>query len=307
MRTIRPLVLLATVAVALTSIGCAGPVVPITHVLPAAVPLPKDVVALTAGQCAVKAGPAGDFAADLKAALTERLARPQAMGSPSAGAGVRASVDGAAVIEVDDTAGQREIRQWDSGAGAHKPRQVPFLVRKVVARVSFAVKRPGGGEPVVTVEVKRSYNSLADPRIRGEAGLERPDDPKRVPAVDTVARELLTECADAFVEMVQPMIVTAEVQMRGTVRKDGAAGLKAAEAKDYAKALAHFQAAAAAAPNDVNLMFNRAVAAEAAGRLAEARQQYEAAVKASKGKDAAAVESAQRVRRVISHRKQRVK
>ena len=176
-------------------------------------------------------------------------------------------------------------------------------MRTVKTRVSFAVQRPDAARPLVVIEVERTYGSLADPRVRGEAGLERPDDPKRVPPADTAIRELLTECADAFCGMVRPLVVTVEVRMRPTGQADGAAGLKAAKKADYGAALEHFKAATAAAPKDVSLLFDRAVAAEAAGDLADALKHYQAVAKATKDRDTVAVESALRVERVMRHQK----
>ena len=88
--------------------------------------------------------------------------------------------------------------------------------------------------------------------------------------------------------------------------KDSAAGFKAAKAGDYATALTHLRAAATANPTDINVTFNRAVAAEAAGQLDEALTAYTAVVAANK-KDEVAAACAQRVRRVIAHTRPRVK
>jgi len=301
MRTIRSLAVSAALAAILAAFGCAAPVVPIRHALPAAVPLPSDLVGLDAGSFRVKAGPAGDYGARLSQALAERLAKTPL--SPGAATGPRARVGGDVVIEVGDAAGHRSIRRRDAKTGQFEPVRAPSLVRTVTARVSFVVTRAGADEPLVTVEVERTYSSLADPRVRGAAGLDRADDPRRVPSPDTVIGELLDECAEAFGGMVRPLTVEAEVPMRPTGQADGAAGLRAAEKGDFALALRHFRAATAAAPKDVGLLLNRAVASEAAGDLPDALEHYQAVVKATKGKDAVAAEAALRVKRVMLHLK----
>jgi len=169
--------------------------------------------------------------------------------------------------------------------------------------VEFGVARPGAKDRLFTIETRRSYTSPEDPRVRGELGLDRPDDPARVPPADDILKELLAQCADEFFDMISPREVTADVPMRGTWNADGSAGLKAAEAGDFAAAVGHLEAAVAAEPKDVNLLFNLAAACEAAGNLEEALAHYKAVVERTQGQDAVAAEAAQRVERVLKRLK----
>jgi len=165
--------------------------------------------------------------------------------------------------------------------------------------VQFVVTRAVGGEHLVTVEVRRSYDSPADPRVRGPLGLERPDDPQRVPPAEQVLRELLTECVEAFCRMVAPVELVARVPLRPAASRQGAAALDAARVGDFQAAIGRLQAAVEAAPNDANLRFNLAVVCEAGGEFEAALSHYQAVVKQAEGRDPLADEGARRLRRVL--------
>jgi len=294
MRTITSWILLSAVAAALAS-GCGGPVVPIRHALPAAVPLPGGVQRLTPGAFSVTGVAPGSFSADLAKKLTEGLAADWPK------TGQAANVGGEIRVKVNDASGKRSIRRYSPKTKAFETVRVDSLVRTVDLRVDFAVSEPPG-KPIVVVEVRRNYNSLADPRVRGETALERPDDAARVPGVDVIVRELLADAAESFCGMIRPMSVSAKVKMRGVGGKDTAAGFDAIEAKEYATALRHLRAAATIAPKNMRAAFNRGAAAEAAGELSEGLKAYRAVVEADKN-DASAAECAERVRRVMLHLK----
>jgi len=208
-------------------------------------------------------------------------------------------VAGTVRIQVDDAAGVRPIRTWDIAGGQWRTHELPSLVRSVRVAVDYVVMASGRGG-AVTIEVKRSYDSLSDPRVRGETGLGRPDDPQRVAPVKAVVRDLLADCAASFREMVMPVDVTAEVPLRGTWDRGGKAGLDAAGQGDMKAAIYHFRAAAATDPDDSALVFDLAVVAEAAGQLDLARENYRRVVEMSGNRDRQAAEGLDRVERVIS-------
>ncbi|MBE3069616.1 MAG: tetratricopeptide repeat protein, partial [Planctomycetes bacterium] len=289
----RPCLAVALAAAAALAGGCAAPVLTMHHVLPAALPLPADVGLVRAKDFAVDPPSGTAVWAPAARGLDERLAALW----PEGGRGAVADVGGKVRIEVKDAPGSREVRRWDTKTRAWVAETVPTLVRTATVGVDFVATR--GDVRLLAVECRRTYHSAEDPRVRGDLGLERPDDPARVPAADQVVRELLDECVASFCEMIAPGEVTVHVPTRGTLNGDGAAGLKAAAGGDFQAAVRHLEAAVAASPNDVDLLFDLAVACEAAGRLDVALAHYRAVTERTGGKDRLAVDSAARTERVL--------
>ena len=291
--------LFVCVAASVLIAGCGGPVLTLRHTLPAAVPLPAGVEMVRVRKFAVHPADTGEVAALLTESLQKRLSRHWAIDGDARAQARAVDVGGTIALETKDVKGTRTVRRWDGESREWLPRQVPTLVRSATATVEFAVFGPGAKDRLFTIETRRSYTSPEDPRVRGELGLERPDDPVRVPPMDQILRVLLGQCADSLVEMISPREVTADVPMRGTWNSAGSAGLKAAAEGDFAAAIRHLQAAVASDPKDVNLVFDLAVACEAAGRLEDALTHYKAVVERTKGQDSVAAEGAKRVERVL--------
>ena len=291
--------LFVCVAASVLIAGCGGPVVTVRHTLPAAVPLPAGVETVRVRKFAVHAADTGEVAALLTESLQKRLSRHWAIDGDSRARARAVDVGGTITLETKDVKGTRAVRRWEGETREWHAVQMPTLVRSATATVEFAVFGPGAKDRLFTIETRRSYTSPEDPRVRGELGLERPDDPARVPPMDQILRVLLGQCADSLVEMISPREVTADVPMRGTWNSAGSAGLKAAAEGDFAAAIRHLQAAVASDPRDVNLLFDLAVACEAAGRLEDALKHYRVIVERTKGQDAIAAEAAKRVERVL--------
>jgi len=291
--------LFVCVAASVLIAGCGGPVLTLRHTLPAAVPLPAGVEMVRVRKFAVHPADTGEVAALLTESLQKRLSRHWAIDGDARAQARAVDVGGTIALETKDVKGTRTVRRWDGESREWLPSQVPTLVRSATATVEFAVFGPGAKDRLFTIETRRSYTSPEDPRVRGELGLERPDDPVRVPPMDQILRVLLGQCADSLVEMISPREVTADVPMRGTWNSAGSAGLKAAAEGDFAAAIRHLQAAVASDPKDVNLVFDLAVACEAAGRLEDALTHYKAVVERTKGQDSVAAEGAKRVERVL--------
>ena len=102
--------------------------------------------------------------------------------------------------------------------------------------------------------------------------------------------------------MAQPLVLSAEMQLRPAGGDSAQAGMSAAGKEDYAAAVGHFRKAVEATRDDRDVRFDLAAVAEAAGQLELAAEQYQAAVDKAKAKegDAEAKESLARVRRVIA-------
>ena len=294
----RPALFVCVAATVLVA-GCGGPVLTLRHTLPGALSLPADVEVVRVRKFAVRPADTGEVAALLTESLQKRLSRHWAIDGDARARARAVDVGGTIALETKDVKGTRTVRRWDGESREWLPRQVPTLVRSATATVEFAVFRSGSKDRLFTIETHRSYTSPEDPRVRGELGLERPDDPARVPPMDRILRVLLGQCADSLVEMISPREVTADVPMRGTWNSAGSAGLKAAAEGDFAAAARHLEAAVVSDPKDVNLLFDLAVVCEAAGRLEDALTHYKAVVERTKEQDAAAAEAAKRVERVL--------
>jgi len=303
MRAARSAAMVLLAACAAAMAGCAAPVLSIRHSLPAAVPLPAGTEMVRVGAFTVTPPDRKPAAAALAEALQKRLSRRWAIDGDAATRARAVQVTGEIAIATEESRGTRRVRRYDETAGAWRERQVPTLVRTASAHVTFRLRRPGAKETLFAVEADRSYDSTADPRVRGKSGLDRPDDPARVPPTDQVLAELLEGCAEDFVEMVAPQVVTAEVKTRGTWDGLAGNGLKAAEAGDLETAVRHLTAAVEKRPDDPALRFDLAAVLEAAGQLKEALGHYEAVLERADGKDAEATLAAQRVERVLKRRK----
>jgi len=288
-------------AALLTAAGCTAPVLTVRHAAPAALPLPRGVTGLRAA--ALRVEPAGKAACGATAAdlLGERLAAMGLAAPADAGPGAAAvlHVGGTMRVETSDRSGVRSLRQWDAATRRWTTVEAPSLVRTAAVHVTFTLTAPGAARPMISFDARQAYDSTADPRVRGDLGLERPDDPARVPADDQVLRELLAACVERFCEAIRPVEVTAQVALRPTLQGDGAAGLRAAQEGRTAEAVEHFQAAVAAKPDDAGLRFNLAAACEAAGRIEDALAQYLAVLDRTGGADRPAGEAAARLRGVL--------
>jgi len=283
--------------------GCAGPVLTVRHVLPAAMPMPAGTKVVRVGTFTVAPAERQEAGGVLAEALRERLSACWTVVGNGPAPAKAARITGEVCIETDDARGTRPIREYDDRTRTWIRRDVPTLVRTVSVHVTFRVARAGSAKPALTVETDRTYRSTNDPRVRGDLGLDRPDDPARVPPAAEVIRDLLTACAAEFAAMVAPQVVAVEVATRGTLDGQGRAGLAAAEEGNFDGAVARLSAAVNAHPDDAALRFDLAAVLEAAGRLEESLAQYRAVVKGSGGKDAEAVAAADRLARVIARRK----
>jgi hypothetical protein len=278
----------------LLAAGCGAPVVTVRHKLPAAVAIPGYDAGMRVKGFSVKSGPKGafaDFATDL---LKRRLAESAGAGSV---ADPGALVQGDIHITLRDVKATRRVRGRDGNSGELIGRDVPTLIRTGQVKVDFVVTGASGGKELVTIETRRSYRSTEDPRVRGELGLLRPDDPTHVPASETIVRELLTGCIESFCGMIAPLEVVEQIPLRSALR--GGDGFSAARGGNMQAASRHFGAAVAGSPSHVALAFNLAVTAEAAGKLDLALESYLAVQKLTDGQDRPAAAGAQRVERII--------
>lgn len=291
----------------LISVGCGGPVISVRHVLPPDLPAPYDARAVTVGQFTVASGQKYPCADKVARMLKERLERRirenmnVSAGKVTSGAGA-VIVTGEIHVEAKDVKATRTIRRRGSDASAPASQEVETLVRTVSVRVDFIITRQQDKVRLGAAETRQAYSSLTDPRVRGDLGLGRPDDPAGAPDTGTVVNELLGKCVDTFCRMITPPVVAAEIQLRGTLQADGRKALSAAEAKDFQAALAHARSAVQAEPDNVNLLFNLAAVAEACGELKTALIYYEDVVKRTNGRDRQAQEAAVRVRRVLARK-----
>jgi len=295
--------LFAACAVAvILSGGCAGPRVNIVHTLPAAVPLPVETPQIQPGQFQAD-GPGEDWIpAFLREQIQQRrwAATNGTTGVSGAEGGEIIEMDGTVRSRVRDESGRRPVERGDTDQGTLKEEQIPYLIRTVDVRAVFELHRVGEEFPDARLETAEQYRSVNDPRVWGRFGLQRPDDPQRVPPVEQILRELLRECVDTALGMVRPLEMQVTLAFRPVCGEQGTAGLKAAEAREFSEAAGHFRRALDDRPGEANLLFNLGLACEGAGDFAAAAESYEAALKQSDGKDEEARASAERARRLES-------
>ncbi|MCK4626338.1 MAG: hypothetical protein KAV00_13555 [Phycisphaerae bacterium] len=292
-------------AMSFLAVGCGGPVLSIRHVLPPDLPAPYYAQAITVGRFTTASGPENSYADKTAEILKEQLVRRIREGKSTdlgnSGIGP-VIVTGEVHVETKDRKGNKTIRRRGSEASVLTSSEVETLIRTAVVRVDFIITRKSDNVRLGAAETRRAYSSLTDPRVRGDLGLGRPDDPAAVPKAGTIVNELLEKCVDTFCRMITPPVVVAEVQLRGTLQADGQKALAAAEARNWKYALAHARAAVRAEPNNVNLLFNLAAIAEACGELKTALDRYEQVVKQTGGRDRQAGEAVVRLRRVLARK-----
>jgi tetratricopeptide (TPR) repeat protein len=317
---------LAALSVCLVAVGCAPPVVKVRHTLPAALPLPAGAGRLRVGEITVAQGsttsvaeaPSGgaavpitpELAGFMKARLGEALEakgliHPHPADARPAVGGGECVIDATIHAAIHEARGKRTVLLLDPATKATMPIEVPTLIRRAEVRVEFALSRAGAGGGLGIAEVVRTYDSAFDPAVRGELGLDRPDDPNRVPPAEPIIGGLLDRCAEAFKSMITPTPLNADLQLRpaGGDTDNCRKAFAAAGEEDWPQAVAEFQKALAAEPLNAALHFNLAVAAEAAGLLDLAVSQYGQALELAGEKDAEAYDGARRCRRVIEARK----
>ncbi|NBB95566.1 MAG: hypothetical protein GVY16_07475 [Planctomycetes bacterium] len=249
--------------------GCAGPVAAIRHTLPPAMPRPDGLGTPEPGEVVIaRVQPperidAAQQADALAVCLTAHLGVADDRPGPSP------TVDGEAYVTVKDVAGERTIRRWNAEAGTTEETTIPTLVRTVDLRVDWTLRGPDG-KTLGEAETRRSYNSAADPKVRGELGLDRPDNPANVPSAKVILSEQCRESAAELASLVLPVDVEVSIELFAA---GGSDGLNAAADGHYAAAADAFKAALDERDNP-QVLFNYAATAEAAGRLKEAEDAW---------------------------------
>lgn len=325
---------LAALSVCLAAGSCAPPTVSLHTYLPAALPLPwftrlrvgeftvVDAGAPPGGGAATQAdAPSATVAVPVTPALAkfvnarldehlymkERI-NPRLAETQPAGAGGEYFINGTIRAAIRDTRGSRRVQLRAPSTQPAMSKELPTLVRRVRLQVEFAVTWAGkgeapGGRDLGTVEVVRAYDSALDPAVRGELGLERPDDPNRVPPVEAIVDDLLAQCARAFRCMISPTPIGALVRLRPAWGPEADKAFAAIREHSYGLVVEEFRKALAVDPNSPARIFNFAVAAEAGDEFDLAERHYQRAYGLSGEKDDEAYDGARRCRRVIEARK----
>lgn len=291
---VRNVVRSVVFAAACWTVGCAGSV-QVSHSLPAAVPVPDSLRPLQAGEVTIHGVDANGLRRLVGRTLIEELSRINRSDSN----GQVGRLAGEFHVTVRDQRGTRQVRRGRPRDSMEKV-TLDTLVRTVDIRAEFPVLDPSG-QTVVTLSVQREYDSRRDPRVRGQLGLGRSDDPQRVPETETILRELLVECTRRGVDLVRRPVVRAAVPLRDTFNGMGRKGLDAMRKGRHAKAARLFGDALAEHPRDAALLYNRAVACEAIGELDVALRGYRK-VLAEEPDNKEARAGTERVTLVLTHR-----
>lgn len=283
----------------LLAVGCGAPKVQVAYDLPGALAIPPEVRSIEVGQVNVSPGFWQGKRDNLEDAL--RSCMP-AEYRPDDGAAAEAVLMAEAFIESAEKKGARAVRVWASRDEPMAERVMPTLHRRLDVRVVFTLTG-ADGRRLLAAEDRKTYNSLEDPRVRGEDGLGRPDDPDRVPPAELLVGEMLHAAAETFCGMIAPVSTQAEHAFRQVDAKASGEAQRTAARGDYAVAVAMYQTAALERPDDADAQFNLGLAAEAAGDLALSEQAYGRAVELSNRNDTEAVNALARVRHVRLLRK----
>ena len=202
---------------------------------------------------------------------------------------------------VRDETGRREVARLDPNTRFVIRREIPTLVRRAVVRVEFDFTHDGNALPGV-VEVVRTYDSACDPAVRGQLGLDRADDPDRVPRVKKVVEDLLAQCAHNLKCLISGGEIRAKIRLRPARGEAADRAFVSARGEDWYLAAFYFGAAVDAHPDNAALRFDLAAVSEAGGLLDVAELHYRRAFKLSGEKDQEALDGVHRCRRVYEAR-----
>jgi len=288
--------------------GCQNPHLTITHWLPGPAYLPIKYTDFLPGKCVLvglKDTDLQDYARTKLVEQVQELRKRYAEWGQSKHrpAGQQATVEVVFTIEVEDEKQSRMVKQGNPMNQEGKISEVASLFRQINLHAEFHVQPQIKSNETVTLEVRREYSSRDDVRTRGPWGLQRPDDPKNVPAIKTIVRELLAGSINAFYRMVAPIKIEARMQLKPTLNRRGRNGLKQTFAGNCAAAVTSFQAGLNQHPKDKYLWYNLAVAAEAAGQLDRALDAYETLAQSDPDKNSEIHQAVKRVKRVIDIQK----
>lgn len=277
--------------------GCEAPVVSVRHPLPPDVPIHERPIAVA--EFRAPEGGNQQYGRFYAAQLSDRLSLPGSREAHLA-TGAEADLHGLIECKATEHAGVRELRYWDPSSGTLRTEVVPTLRRDAEVRVVHLLSSEPGA-PEARVETSASYSSAADPRTRGDSGLLRGDRPEVIPSEEDIVKELLVACSDQFAMMVRPRDISVEVVLRPGGGAEGASGIAAMERQEFEVAVRHFRDGVRRSPGSANLLFNLAVAEEAAGHQAHSLKHYEAALLMLPS-DAAVQQGIDRVRYLLACR-----
>jgi tetratricopeptide (TPR) repeat protein len=269
---ITPFAVTLAAALALLAAGCQPPSVEIVHIVPADV-APGAIFALGGVDAE------GPHAQITRQYLAEKLATLLAHALQNSLYDVlTAELNATASIETDEQSGQRQVRQWTGSGddGRFEVVTLPTLRRTATVRCVFTLRGPGlaAGRPL-RLATRGSYDSYADPTLKGELGLQRVDDPTTVPKMEQIVRELLDACLDQFEAMISPVESRSVVQLRDSWHAGASFG--AVSDGRFEEAAEIIKTRLQRRDHDAALWFNYAVVSEKLGRLDEARRGYERA------------------------------
>ncbi|MFP4105869.1 MAG: tetratricopeptide repeat protein [Phycisphaerae bacterium] len=290
---VRP-TLLPAVCLMWLAAGCGQTKVEVRHELPS--DLPMVAVPVSVGSFEVKNGD-GEYGEFLANSLAAQLDSAGLLGKAEA----PSEMGGTAEIRTDRQQGTRTVRKLKPETGEMVTEQLTTLRRTAHLRVNFVIT-DADGKKLATIETNKSYDSVEDPRARGELGLDRPGDPDLVPSRDTILRELVVLSVQTAVEMLDPPVIQKTLTLRGSWNAHARKAADAAEANDLVLARKHLQQATEEEPNQPDLWYDLGVICEATGVLPEALDAYRRATELAP-KDEQIAQAAQRVQRVIERKR----
>jgi len=291
---------LLVTALALCS-GCGAAVLTVQHDLPAALPVAVEKLSVDRADFSVNDQTYTELLDYTIETLREQLG-PSRRPSGDKTHGTVGHVGGRIEVQQSESRGSRWVLQRDPETKLMIKQKVPTLVRTASVRVEFVVQ-DASGRQLAAAELSRPYDSTQDPRVRGQLGLHRPDDPQRVPPAEKILKELLADCVRSFCEMITPTHLEVPIRLQPAAGPEANAAMEAVRAGRYAQAYALFGEALRADPGNPALMFNLAALAEKTGNLEAAARYYKASAQATGPQRKIAAQCARRVELILARLK----
>lgn len=249
--------------------GCVAPVVEIHHQAPADIVIPSNTHVTE-----VRASGPGDGLA--REHLRSRL---ECM-FPAGGGKPAATIEADVRIDFDQSAGERQVRLLEPRKELAS-RPLATLKQSLGVSCRFLLSRQG--EPPVVIAAAAHYRSVDDPRVRGELGLTRGDDPAKIPPFEQVLRETLDDCLSQLSALAAAPAQHSRIRLRYDMHS--LTGFSQVAKGHYAQAAAALARQASRHPDNKDLLFNLAVVEERLGLWADAIAHYQRVLDLSEGED----------------------
>ena len=173
---------------------------------------------------------------------------------------------------------RRTKQYYDFNAKTYRTRH--YTGRYASAAVTFTMDDVHTTKTLCTVAITNEYDS---DKSQSSFATAFGGDPKLLP-VDQVIDVLIQRCVNQFIPKISPHLVYVNLRFESGKSKSVKEGNKFALEREFPDALELYRAGLAEKPEDDGAMFNIGACYEAMGKLDEARNYYDQAVKMKSNK-----------------------